>query len=183
MCKEIEISKSSGINFLSSRILKDAFMVIIPQLVYMFNLSLLDSEFPSEWKNETIIPLFKGGNKNLVSNYRPVSLLPLPRKILEKVVHRGLSNYFENNNLLSNNQSGFRKNYSTTKSIVEFNDIIFENMNNGKASAAVFIDLRKAFDTVNHSILLKKLSKMGIKNNLFEWCKNYLSTENACQWN
>ena len=91
------------------------------------------------------------------------------------MVHRGLTNYFEINNLLSNNQSGFRKNYSTTKSIVELNDILFENMNSSKITASVFIDLRKAFDTVDHSILLLKLEKMGIKNNIFHWCKNYLS--------
>ena len=175
ICKEIETSKSSGINFLSSRILKDAFMVIIPQIVFIFNLSLDKSEFPSDWKNATIIPLFKGGNKNMVSNYRPVSLLPLPGKMLEKVVHKSLISYFENNDLLSDNQSGFRKGYSTTKSIVELNDIIFENMNNGKVTAAVFIDLRKAFDTVDHSILLKKLDKMGIKSNVLLWCENYLS--------
>ena len=175
ICKEIDTSKSSGINFLSSKILKDAFMVLITQLVYLFNLSLSKSEFPSEWKNATIIPLFKGGNKKLVSNYRPVSLLPLTGKLLEKIAHRGISNFIENNNLLSDNQSGFRKNYSTTKSIVDLNDVIFENMNNSQITAAVFIDLRKAFDTVDHSILLRKLEKMGINNNLFHWCKNYLT--------
>ena len=175
ICKEIDVTKSSGIDFLSSKILNDAFMVTITQLVFIFNLSLSKSEFPNEWKNATIIPLFKGGNKNLISNYRSVSLLPLPGKLIEKIIHRGLTNFIENNKLLSDNQNGFRKNYSTTKSIVELNDIIFENMNNGKVTAAAFIDLRKAFDTVDHSILLKKLDKMGIKNDMFNWCKNYLT--------
>ena len=169
LCKEIDITKSSGFNFLSSKILKDAFMFLITQLVFLFNLSLEKSKFPDDWKTATIIPLYKGGNKNLVNNYRPVSLLPLPGKLLEKIVHRGLTNYIENNNLLSDNQNGFRKNFSTTKSIVDFNDIIFENMNNGQLTVAVFIDLRKAFDTVNHSILLKKLNKLGIKNKMFNW--------------
>ena len=175
ICKEIETSKSSGMNFISSAVLKDAFMVLITQLVFLFNLSLHKSEFPYEWKLATIIPLFKGGSKSSVSNYRPVSLLPLPGKLLEKIVHKGLMEYLENNNLLSDNQGGFRKNHSTTKSIVDFNDIIFENMNNGLVTAAVFIDLRKAFDTVDHSILLKKLKRMGINNNVYEWCCNYLS--------
>ena len=70
-------------------ILKDAFMVLIQQLVYLFNLSFATSNFPSEWKKATIIPLFKGRNINKVSNYRPVSLLPLPGKIIEKIIHRG----------------------------------------------------------------------------------------------
>ena len=175
ICKDIDTTKSSGINFISSTILKDAFMVLITQLVYLFNLSLIKAEFPNNWKMATIIPLFKGGNKSSVSNYRPVSLLPLPGKLLEKIVHRGITNYLESNKILSNNQSGFRKNYSTTKSIVDLNDIIFENMNNSLITAAVFIDLRKAFDTVDHAILLKKIEKMGIKENLFSWCVNYLS--------
>ena len=114
ICKDIDISKSSGIEVLSLEMIKDAFMVLITQLVHLFNLSLSKSDFPSEWEEATIIPLFKVGNNITVSNYRPVSLLPLPGKLIRKVVHRGLSNYLENNHLLSNNQGGFRKNYSTT---------------------------------------------------------------------
>ena len=87
-----------------------------------------------------MIPLSKGRNTNLAGNYGAVSLLPLPGKMLEKIIHTGLTNCIENINLLSDNQSGFRKNYSTTKSIVDLNDIIFENMNNNKGTAAVFID-------------------------------------------
>ena len=156
-------------------ILKDAFMVLIQQLVYLFNLSFATSNFPSEWKKATIIPLFKGRNINKVSNYRPVSLLPLPGKIIEKIIHRGLTNFIENTGVLSNNQGGFRKGFSTTKSKVDLNDIIFENMNNGLVTSAVFIDLRKAFDTVDHTNLLKKLNNIGIKGDLFEWCIDYLS--------
>ena len=76
----------------------------------------------------------------------------------------GITNYLENNNLLSNNQTGLRKKYSTTKSIADFNDIVFENMNIEYVTAAVFIDLRKAFDTVDHILLLKKIEKFKIKN-------------------
>ena len=175
ICKNIELSKSSGIEFLSTNILKDAFMVSINQLVFLFNLSLSTSIFPEDWKRATIIPLFKTGNKNIVNNYRPVSLLSLPGKMLEKIVHKRISNHLEENDLLSNKQGGFRKNHSTVQSIVNLTDNIFENMNNGLITAAVFIDLRKAFDTVNHSILIKKLYKMGINENLYKWCINYLT--------
>ena len=175
LCKNIDTSKSSGIEFLSSNVLKDAFMVTITQLVFIFNLSLSKAIFPNDWKKATIIPLFKGGNKKLVSNYRPVSLLPLPGKILEKIVHRGLTYHLENNDLLSIKQGGFRKDFSTVKSILNLTEDLFDNMNNGLVTAAVFIDLRKAFDTVDHKILLKKLRLMGIEGDLFEWCVNYLS--------
>ena len=89
---------------------------------------------------------------------------------MERFAHLAI----ENNSLLSNHQNGFRKKYSTRKALVELNDIIFENMNNGNVTAAVFIDLRKAFDTVDHSILLRQLDKMGIKNDIYKWCKDYL---------
>ena len=133
-------------------------MVLITQLVYIFNMSLLKSEVPSELKMATIIPLFKRGNKKqkTVSNYRPVSFLPIPGKVMEKLVHGGITNYLENSNLLSNNQNGFRKKISTTKSIADFNDVVFENMNNEYVTTAVFIDLRKAFDTVHHMIIVTK---------------------------
>ena len=90
--------------------------------------------------------------------------------MLEKIVSKILTNFIENNNLLSDNQSGFRKNYSTTKSIVDLTDIIFENMNNSNVTAATFIDVRKAFDTADHLISLKILDKMGIKNSSLLWC-------------
>ena len=88
LCKEINTAKSSGLPNCPSRVYKDAFQVIIPQLVFMFNLSFSKGAFPDEWKKATIIPLYKGGDKTDVSNYRPVSLLPLPGKIIEKIVHQ-----------------------------------------------------------------------------------------------
>ena len=97
LCKEIDVAKSSAIDLLSSRILKDAFVVLTLQLVYLFNLSLGTRIFPPKWKQATVIPLFKRGSKADVGNYRPISLLPLPRKILEKVVRNRISVFLEAN--------------------------------------------------------------------------------------
>ena len=174
LCKEINVTKSSAINLLSSKILKDAFLVLTLQLVYLFNLSLSCNIFTPKWKEATVIPLFKSGTKTNVSNYSPISLLPLPGKILEKIVHNRLSLFLERNDLLCDEQNGFRRDRSTTQSIVKLTDSLFTAINNQEISIAIFIDLKKAFDTVNHSILLRKLEHLGIKGNLLLWISNYL---------
>ena len=150
LCKEINISKSSSIETLSSKIIKDAFLVLILQLVYLFNLSLIHRVLPQKWKVATVVPLFKGGNHLDVGNYRPISLLPLPGKILENIVHKRLSQYLETNNLLCDEQCGFRKGRSTVHSIVNLTDSLLTAINNNETCMAVFIDLKKAFDSIDH---------------------------------
>ena len=113
------------------------------------------------WKTAKVIPLFKGGDREDVGNYRPVSL-------------------WGDRDFLSDNQGGFRKGFSTSSTIADLTDEIFEQVNIGNTTVAAFIDLRKAFDTVNFSILLKKLSKAGVRNNLLQWCRSYLSDRLEC---
>ena len=175
LCKEIKATKSSGYKDISTKVFKDAFVVLIPQLVYVFNQSFQSGVFPDSWKQATIIPLYKGGNKTDVSNYRPVSLLPLPGKILEKIAHSKLSLFLENNDVITNKQGGFRKGFSTASSIADLTDDLYSNINEGLTSLATFVDLRKAFDTVNHEILLQKIKCYGIRNKNLDWCTNYLN--------
>ena len=174
LIKKIDISKSSGLDKISSRCLRDALLALSSQVTYIFQLSLKYSIFPDNWKIGTIVPLFKGDIKEDVSNYRPVSLLPIPGKILENIVHKHMVDYLENKNLLFNNQGGLRKNHSTLGSITSLTTDIFNAINNKEITMATFFDLKKAFDTVNHEILIKKLSNMGIKNNILNWISNYL---------
>ena len=174
LCREIKVCKSSGFGDISTRIFKDAFRVLVPQLVYLFNLAFNTGIFPSKWKSATIIPLYKGGDKTDVSNYRPVSLLPLPGKLIEKVVHSRITNYFDVHDIITDKQGGFRKGFSTASSIAYLTDVLFAEMNKGLTSLAVFVDLRKAFDTVNHGVLLAKLKCYGIKGVNLRWCENYL---------
>ena len=175
ICKDINTSKSSGIKDVSSKICKDAFMILIPQLVHILNLSFESGNFPNKWKKATIIPLFKGGKKTEVSNYRPISLLPLPGKIAEKVSHACLSNFLEGQCILTNKQGGFRKGFSTASTIADLTDNIFTSINQSKVSLAVFIDLKKAFDTVDHDILVRKLELYGIRGRNLDWCRDYLT--------
>ena len=150
-------------------------MVVIPQLVYMFNLSFSTGIFPDSWKRATIIPLFKGGSKTEVANYRPVSLLPLPGKLIEKIAHAQLTNFLEVHKLITDRQGGFRKGFSTASSIADLTDELFSNLNKKLISLAAFVDLRKAFDTVDHVILLKKLQCYGVRESNLRWCTNYLA--------
>ena len=172
--KDINICKSSGFKEISSQCLRDALQVLIPQLCYIFKQAIVTGKFPDKWKIATIVPIFKGGNKEDVSNYRPVSLLPVTGKIFEKIIHYQIVNHFDKCKFLSDKQSGFRKGKSTLDSIVNFTSDIFENINDGKYTIATFIDLKKAFDTVNHKILLEKLLLSGINGNTLSLISDYL---------
>ena len=180
LCKEINGMKASGFDLLSSRICKDAFLVLVDKLVHIFNCSLSSSEFPESWKIAKVVPLFKGGERDDVGNYRPVSLLPLPGKLLEKIVHSRIVGFLDDAKFLSMHQGGFRKGHSTTSTIADLTDELFEKTNHGLTTLAAFIDLKKAFDTVNQSILLKKLAKAGVRNKTLAWCRNYLTGRKQC---
>ena len=174
LCKNIDINKSSAIDYVSSRILKDAFIVLVDKLVTCFNLSFNSGTFPDDWKIAKITPLHKGGQKNQVNNYRPISLLPLPGKLIEKIVHKRITSYLDANDILNNNQNGFRAKHSTQDTVAKFTDDIAININNNNCTLATFIDFRKAFDTVNHKILLDKINSLGINNSTHNWLTSYL---------
>ena len=175
LCKEINTSKSSGISDIATKIFKCAFLVLIPQLVYLFNLSFSTGIFPNKWKQATVIPLFKGGDKKLVENYCSISLLPLPGKLIEKIAHNKMSSFLEVNGLLSDRQNGFRKGFSTASAVADLTDDFFSATNEGEITLAVFVDLRKAFDTVCHDILCKKISNYGLRGKVLKWCSNNLA--------
>ena len=181
-CKEISVFKSSALQDMPTKFLKLAFLCTPDKIKKIVDLSISKGIVPLKWKHATIIPLRKEGNSKDVNNLRPVSLLPLPGKILEKIIQCKLSGYLEENNLLDVRQGGFRPKHSTCNTTVDFTEDIYRNMNNGEITVAVYIDLRKAFDTVNHVILLKKMKKMGISNVLLNWFKNYLTDRSQATW-
>ena len=180
LCRDIDETKASAIDNLSSRILKHAFLALTVRLTRCFNMSLTSGIFPDEWKVAKVVPLHKGGDRTRITNYRPISLLPLPGKILEKIMHEKLLNYVERYNLLNPNQGGFRLGYSTVETIGELTDDIAYNNNILNNTLVVYIDFKKAFDTVDHSIILNKLSRLGIKGNALKWLESYLSNRKQC---
>ena len=141
----------------------------------MFNTSLLNGVVPESWKHATIIPLKKCGNSTDVNNLGSILLLPLQGKLLEKIVHRRVLMHVETLDILDPNQGGFGPNHSTIDTITKFSDRIYQQINKGEIVVATYIDFKKAFDTVNHKILLKKLDKIGIRNKNLAWIQNYLT--------
>ena len=122
------------------------------------------------------LPLFKNkGDCHLFDNYRPISLLPTISKIFEKVVHKQLYDYFTENNLFYKSQYGYRKGHSTELAALELADRISQYLDNGEIPIAIFLDLSKAFDTLDHRILLSKLKYYGIHGTALQWFESYLS--------
>ena len=122
-----------------------------------------------------MIPLYKKGDKNFEGNYRPVSILPVISKIFERTAFNQIDNYLSKNNLLNTNQSGFRKAYSTDTALTYLCDNLRKDIDKGKFTGLVLLDLQKAFDTVNHDILCQKLKLLGFDMKSVDWISSYLS--------
>ena len=165
-------------NKISARLLKDSGHTIVPSLMSLFNLSLQTETFPSVWKNARVIPLYEKGDKQDPSNCRPISVLPTLTKILENAVHTQFYGYLIENNLISSKQFGFRLQSSTATASAQFIDQLLFRMDNGTVTGAVFLDPTKAFDTVNHSILSRKLSRFGVDDTVQNWFDSFLSNRN-----
>ena len=180
LCKAINIDKSSCIDQISSQVIRDAFLAIPEKIVQLFNLSFELADIPDSWKIAKVTPLQKPGNKSDVSNLRPVSLLPIPSKLIEKIVHNRIYKHCKENNILDKKQGGFRPNHSTTKSTAFFINDIYTAINNNEMLIATFIDAMKAFDTVNHNILLKKMKLYGVGGKVLAWLEDYLNERYQC---
>ena len=140
----------------------------------MFNLSISKGVVPDKFKLAKVVPLYKKGEHNLASNYRPISLLNIYSKLLEKIVYKRLYSFLEKNKILYNHQFGFRKNHSTAMALLELVDECYENLDKNNFIVGIYFDLQKAFDTVDHDILMYKLYNYGIRGVLFNWIVNYL---------
>ena len=166
---------STGHDGISTVLLKYIAHDILHILTVIINQSLNTGIFPDSLKIAKITPIFKKENPHITDNYRPISLLPSISKIFEKVVYTQIYDYFTENNLLYDSQYGFRKFHSTEFAALEMTDKISTQLDEGKLPMAIFLDLSKAFDTIDHKILIDKLSYYGISGNSLNWFQSYLS--------
>lgn len=165
---------SHGYDKISNKLLKELRPVVLTPLVIIFNRSMEEGVFPDAMKIADIVPLHKAKCIEDCNNYRPISLLLTMSKVLEKIIYNRTVTFFDKNKLFYNSQYGFRKNHSCSDAIMELTGEIIKNKENGIHTASVFIDLSKAFDTLDPDILLQKMNKYGIRGLVQDWFRSYL---------
>lgn len=166
---------SYGVNVISTRLLKLISKQISEQLTLLINESFNTGVFPSSLKVASITPVYKAGDPLLVENYRPISVLPLFSKVVEKCMAIRMTKFMTKYSILSRCQFGFQKGRSTCDAVSSLVDFVYEQLNNKKHNIALFLDLCKAYDTVDHGILLDKLYCYGFRGTVWQWFRSYLS--------
>lgn len=176
--KEIEnldVSKSSGFMEMNTRIFKIAFKILLKEYTRIINLCKQLNSFPNSWKYAITVPIPKKGDAKSVNNMRPISLLPVAGKVLERFINNHIMEHMEGNGFFAKCQGGFRKGKSTIHTVYNLIKYVWENRNNKKYVASIYLDLAKAFNTIDHEILLEKLKKLNFSDKFTLFIKSYLS--------
>jgi sarcosine oxidase/L-pipecolate oxidase len=160
--KSMQSKLSNDCNNISMKLVKFIIYEIAVPLAHIFQLSIETGIFPEKFKKSRVVPVYKCGDARICDNYRPIALVNTCSKILEKMVATDLYNHLDINNLIYKHQYGFQRNKSTEHNLIQVTNFIGQAINEGKWCIGIFLDLKKAFDTVQHNILLKKTKKI--------WC-------------
>ena len=174
LVKEIDVQKDSCVEGISTSVLKAGFRIIAHQLQHLFNVSLEDSTFPREWAKGFINILPKGGNLKDPSNWRPITQTLLPAKMLEKIVQKRFYQILNDNKTISGFQYGFMPGRSTQLAVFDILKDIFEAKNSKLDTGLLFLDVRKAFDSLDHNMLLSKIKRLGASGQMLSWFSSYL---------
>ena len=177
---QMQTGKSVGPFSIPLNLLKMLKSAIAPSLAVLINESFCTGIFPDKLKIAKVIAIHKKGSTDNPSNYRPISLLSVFSKIFEKLMHKRLYNFLEINEIIHPLQFGFRKKHSTTHIPISITEHIKSSIESGKFGCGIFIDLKKAFDTVNHTILLRKLEHYGIRGIPYKWFKWFIFQKTIC---
>ena len=176
----LKLNKASGMDDISHKMLKNTVRSVSKPLLVLFNKILDSSNYPSKWKEARVMPIFKKGDHNIISNYRPIALLSCVGKLFERIIHKHIHNFLLTNNLFYKFQSGFLPNNSTVYQLLEIYHSICMDLENKRNSGFIFCDVSKAFDRVWHRGLLLKLKSHGIKGSLLSLLTSYLTDRKHC---
>ena len=172
---KISIYKSSGINNLPTYILRICLKILLQHLLVIINKSLFNGYFPMKWRKAIVVPIPKVNIPEEIGDLRPIALTPLPGKIIERFVHNQITSHLDVNNLLTEYQNGFRKKHSTVDTIFRYTSDLQNNKNSKYNTISLYVDFKKAFDTVNHGLLIRKLKLFGITDIALNWIETYLT--------
>ena len=171
----LDSSKNTGIDGIPIKYIKMAATVITPKLTQLFNICIKKGCFPQALKIAEIVPILKKGNRENCCNYRPISILSPFAKIFEKCLHEQFKKFFIKNDLISSQQYGFQKNCSTSDAVVDIYSNLIKNIENELITCSIFLDLAKAYDTIDHRILIAKLEKYGIRGVPLQLIESFLT--------
>jgi hypothetical protein len=174
ICSTLKSSSSTGHDDIKPDIVKSVIDSIAQPLAHIVNRSFITGIIPEPLMIAKVIPIFKKGEQDVFSNYRPISILPFFSKIFERLVHKRLYAFISRHQLLHSNQFGFRPKMSCEMALLEAYNNIVSNLDKKNHTLGIFLDLSKAFDTIDHDILLFKLSHYGIRGVALDWLRNYL---------
>ena len=172
---QLKNGKAPGPDKVTVALVKDANEFIAHLLMLTYNSSLVNSVFPDIWKLARVTPIYKSGPKTDLYNYGPISVISVFSKLLERLAHDQLFEFLNTNESITCNQSAFRKLYSTTTPLISSTDFWYENIDPSNVNLTIFLDLRKAFDTVDRDVLLKKFRAYGIRGKAGYWFESYVS--------
>ena len=175
LLQKLDPNKATGLDSIPCKLLKEAADVIAEPLTLIFNTSILKGRIPNDWKLAKVYPIHKGKDKTNPNNYRPISIISPVAKVMEKVIYDQLYEYLHARQLLSKYQSGFRSMHSTVTALLDATNQWYLNIDNDMVTAVIFLDLAKAFDTIDHSILLNKLRLYGVHESAIKWFQSYLT--------
>jgi len=171
----LKVNKAAGLDKIPARLLKDAEMELAPSIAYLVNKSISDGLVPDLWKVARVTPLHKSDDKLQVENYRPISVLPVLSKVVERVVYSQLNAHLHQLDFLYQHQYGCKRGHSTEQAITQLNNWVLESMDEGKVTSLLFIDISKAFDSLKHKVLLHKLEHLGLSERSLRWFRSYLA--------
>lgn len=177
--KSLDVTKATGLDGITPKILKASAEVVSPVLLKIINISIQNGQFPDSLKQAKLKPIHKDGLKSDPSNYRPISVLPVLSKIRETLT-KHLFGFFNKYDILHKSQSGFRKHHSCNTALISLLDKRYKNIDKGEITEAIFFDLRKALDVVDHEILLQKLQCHKFDNHSMHWIHSYLTNRRQC---